>query len=309
MNDGITVSTLQMFEMFPDAECARVFLEDHRWGGHIVCPLCGCDGSITARKGKRLGYYRCRDCADEFTVRTKTIFERSHVPLHKWLYAIYILVTARKGISSMQLSKELSVRQSTAWFMLGRLRESLGGDPGGKLKGIVEIDEAFIGGKEANKHESNKLHAGRGTVGKQAVLGLRERGGKSVAMPIEGTSREVLHREIAKHVEPGSEIHTDEHAGYDNLPEYIRRHVKHGAGEYVGARNIHVNSVESMWAVLKRGIYGTWHHVSVKHFARYANEATFRLNEANVKIHTLNHMASFLAHAFKHRITYERLTA
>lgn len=308
MNDGVTISMLQVFEMFPDAAAAREFLEDHRWGGHVVCPTCNKD-RVTARKGKRLGYYRCRNCEDEFTVRTGTIFERSHVPLHKWLYAIYLLVTARKGISSVQLSKELSVTQASAWFMLGRLREACGGDMD-KLKGIVEADETFIGGKEKNKHPGKKINAGRGTVGKQAVLGLRERDtGKSIAMPIEGTSNTTLRARIEKHVEPGSEVHTDEHSGYATLPGYIRRHVTHGKGQYVGAGNIHVNSVESMWAVLKRGVYGTWHHVSVKHLARYVNEATFRLNEGNVKIHTLNRMASFLGYAFQHRITYKRLTA
>ena len=305
MNDGVTVSFLQVIEMFPNAEVAREFLEDHRWGGHVHCPTCGKD-RVTARKGERLGYYRCRVCEDEFTVRTGTIFERSHVPLHKWLYAIYLLVTARKGISSMQLSKELSVTQATAWFMLGRLREACGGDMG-KLAGIVEADETFIGGKEKNKHPGMKLNAGRGTVGKQAVLGLRERGGKSVAMPIDGTTNAAIREQIEKHVEPGSHLHTDEHSAYDNLPGYIRSHVKHGAGEYVGPNDIHVNSVESMWAVLKRGVYGTWHHVSVKHLARYVNEATFRLNEGNVKIHTLNRMASFLAVAFECRVTYKRL--
>lgn len=305
MEDQVTISTYQLLKLFPDEGSARVYLEKRRWNGEVFCPHCGVAEGITVRKGKRLGYYWCRKgCNKEFTVRTGTVFERSHIPLDKWLLAMYMVVTARKGISSLQLSKELSITQRSAWFMLGRLREALGDDPGEKLKGVVEIDEAFIGGKEGNKHEWKKLHAGRGAVGKETVLGLRERGGKSVAIHVEGRTRKVIRREVEKHVEPGTTIHTDEHSGYDDLPGYIRSHVKHGAGEYVGAGDIHVNSVESMWAVLKRGIYGTWHHVSIRHLQRYVSEATFRLNEGNVKIHTLTRLEAFIALAFRCRITY-----
>ena len=119
---NLTVSTFELLEMIPDAEAARLYLEERRWRGSPSCPLCGAFEDITARTGKRVGYYRCHDCAGEFTVRTGTIFERSHVPLNKWVYAMYLVVTARKGISSLQLSKEIGVTQKTAWFMLGRLR-------------------------------------------------------------------------------------------------------------------------------------------------------------------------------------------
>ena len=302
-----TISIFQLFEIFPDQETARVYLEKRRWNGKVVCPHCGCFGRITTRRGKRLGYYRCRDCSNEFTVRTGTIFERSHVSLHKWIYAIYILVTARKGVSSLQLSKQIGIRQATVWFMLGRLREACGGDIG-KLSGVIEVDEVFIGGKERNKHASKKLNAGRGSVGKAAVLGMRQRGGKSVALPIESTDQETLHSKIAERVEPGFVIYTDDHKGYEGLKGYRRGTVSHSAREYVGPGDISVNGVESMWAVLKRGLYGTWHHVTVKHLGRYVDECTFRLNEGNVKIHTLDRLDMFLTKAFRHRITYRELT-
>src|ERR1039458_1039763 len=156
-----TISTFQLFEMFPDPESARLFLESRIWPDGVTCPHC----KSRERVGKqpKVGFYRCNFCLLDFTVRTGTIFERSHIPLHKWLYAMYLLVTARKGISSMQLGKEIGVSQKSAWFMLQRLREACSApDSIDKLKGVVELDECFIGGKEGNKHEYKKLHAGRG---------------------------------------------------------------------------------------------------------------------------------------------------
>ena len=303
---GTTISTFELFQRFPDAESARVYLEDRRWHGSPVCPLCGATEQIGARRGKRRGYYRCHDCAGEFTVRTGTIFERSHVPLHKWVYAMYLLVTARKGVSSLQLAKEIGVTQKTAWFMLQRLREACA-DTGGKLDGVVEVDEAYIGGKEKAKHASNRLRAGRGVVGKQAIIGLRQRDGRSIAKPVPATDRATLKTSIRHHVTAGATIYTDEHSGYHGLSEYGCGSVRHSAGQYVGAGNIHVNGAESMWAVLKRSIHGTWHQVSIKHLARYANEAAFRLNAANVKVHTLTRLDAFAARAFGARITYAEL--
>ncbi len=260
MNDGITISAFQFFEIFPDKEQARIYLEKQRWNSNVVCPQCDPGDKITARKGNRLGYYRCRTCKEEFTVRTGTIFERSHVPLNKWLYAIYLLVTARKGISSLQLSKELSVTQSTAWFMLGRLREACSGDLG-KLSGIVEVDETFMGGKSKNMHKSKRLNAGRGTVGKTPVVGARQRDGKVKAKPVTGTDSVSLQGFVADTVEPGSTVYTDDHPAYRGMTDMEHQAVKHSLGEYVQGP-IHTNSVESVWAVLKRSVYGTWHHVS-----------------------------------------------
>ena len=153
------------------------------------------------------------------------------------------------------------------------------------------------------------MRSGRGGTGKQPAIGLRERGGRSFARPIERTDKATLHGEIGRYVEPGAAVHTDEHRGYLGLAPNGHRTVTHSAGQYVGLGDVHTNGVESMWALLKRGIYGTWHHVSRKHLARYVNECTFRLNEANVKYPTLDRIEAFVARAFKHRITYRELIA
>ena len=168
--------------MFPDEDSARVYLEGRIWPSGPVCPSCASGEHVSALgvcATRKPGYYRCLPCGFDFTIRTNTVMARSKVPLHKWLYSMYLLVTARKGISSLQLAKEIGVTQKTAWFILGRLREACGGPDGplDKLRGEVEIDECFVGGLEANKHEDKKLNAGRGAVGKVAVLGMRERGG------------------------------------------------------------------------------------------------------------------------------------
>jgi len=306
MDDKLTISTFQLFQMFPDQEAARVYLEARRWPQGPVCPVCQKGDRITVREG---GFYRCNACKEDFTVRTGTIFERSHVPLHKWLYAMYLLVTARKGISSLQLSKEIGITQKSAWFVLGRLREACGADLK-VLRGIVEVDEAYIGGKESAKHESKRLKRGRGAVGKAAVLGMRERGGRTVALHVGDVNIATLHRAIHKHIEAGSTIHSDEHAAYQGLGGlfFQRATVNHGAGEYV-RDDVHTNSIESVWAVLKRGLHGVYHHASEKHLRRYVDEFTFRLNEGNVKRHHFERLNDLIAAAARRRITYKELTA
>jgi transposase-like protein len=244
-----TISTFELFEKFPDQEAARVYIEGRLWPQGPRCPVCGLGERITARKE---GFYRCNQCKEDFTVRTGTIFERSHVPLHKWVYAMYLLVTARKGISSMQLSKEIGITQKSAWFVLHRLREACGPDLE-KLRGIIEIDETYIGGIEANKHEYKKLKAGRGTVGKTAVLGMRERGGRTVATPIESADKETVQAAIHQHVEVGSTLHTDEAGAYAGIGGFSHDAVNHSAGEYV-RDDVTTNGIESVFAVLKRGL-------------------------------------------------------
>ena len=300
-----TISITRLLRKYSTERKAIAWLEESRWGGQPVCPHCGGTEHISVSPSKKFTYWH-RDCRRHFTVKTGTLMHGSKVSAQNWIVAVYLVLTARKSVSSMQLSKELGVQQRTAWYMLHRIREACAqGEL--RLRGAVEVDEVYIGGREANKHECRKLHPGGGSGGKKAVLGMRERGGKAKAMPVPDVSKATLQDAIHTHVRPGATIYTDDNPSYGGV---ANRHytVNHSAQEYVRGE-AHTNSIESVWALFKRGVQGTFHHVSEKHLHRYVDEFTFRLNEGSCEVDTLDRMAALVRGFGGRRVTYAALVA
>lgn len=275
-----TFSIFQFMKMFPTETAAESYFENKRWGAEISCPHCG-SYSTSNVKNRNPMPHRCRDCRKHFSVRIGTVLAESKISLQKWLMAIYMLHTSRKGVSSIQMAKELGITQKSAWFLNHRIREAMA-SRGGLLGGdkVVEVDETYIGGKEKNKHAHKKLKAGRGSVGKQPVLGMIERQGKVRAFPIAETKKIDLQCAIVENVRRGSTVYSDCHGAYQNLKGYNHEAVAHSVGEYVRDK-AHTNGMESFWAVLKCGYYGIHHHISVKHLHRYVGVFAHRHNTSS----------------------------
>lgn len=270
---------VDLLTYFKDEQVCRDYLELIRWNGKIVCPYKECrhDHVFKYTDGKR---YKCAKCQRQFSVKVGTIFEDSKISLQKWFAAIYLITSHKKGISSLQLHRDLGVTQKTAWFMLHRVRHTLLISNGEKLTGIIEADETFIGGKESNKHKSKQTPGtqGRSSATKIPVLGIIERGGQLRAIKVLNTRGYSLRPFIVNNVEFGSTVHTDEWWGYRGLSRIFKHQfINHGAGEY-SKDGVHTNSIEGFWSLLKRGVIGIYHSMSDKHLQKYIDEFVFRYN-------------------------------
>ena len=273
------MSLIEAVKQFSDeAEVERMFIKI-RWPGGVACPNCG-SKKVREISTRKPAPFKCYDCKKCFSVKTGTVMHSSNLPLSKWALASYLMMTNLKGVSSMKLHRDLGITQKSAWHLAHRIREAWN-HSGNLFGGPVEADEVFIGGKESNKHANKKMRAGRGPVGKAVVAGAKDRETNQIsAAHVRGTDRATLHGFITDRTKPDALVFTDEAPSYRGLP---RQHqvIQHRTGEYVKGM-AHTNGIESFWAMLRRGYYGTYHKMSPKHLERYVNEFAGRHNSRSL---------------------------
>ena len=298
---GLTLP--ELFRMFPDDAAAEKWFAYQRWGDEPYCPHCG---SLNVQSGAahKTMPYRCRDCRKRFSVRTHTVMESSNLGYQTWALAIYILTTSLRGVSSMKLHRELGITQKSAWHLAHRIRRAWE-DEQGLFVGPVEVDETYVGGRERNRHASERRRQGRGAVNMTPVAGVVDRATNQVSSaPVEDTRRGTLVEFIYDRVEDDATVYSDDHGAYRSLPYH--EVVRHSLGEYVRGE-IHTNTIESHWAMLKRCIMGSYYHLSSKHLHRYTTEVDGRRNDRDSD--TVEQMANIAHGMLGKRLKYEDLIA
>lgn len=293
------LSFFEVLDMFPTEESAREWFVKTRWPVHLACPFCG---SVDIRHRKSRQPYRCHDCGKNFSVTTGTLMHSTKLSLRIWAVAIYLHATGIKGTSSMALSRHFKITQKSAWHLMHRIRETWD-DEWFVFAGPVEVDEVWIGGREPNKHASKKINAGGGSVGKTVVAGIKDRDSNFVnATVVSSAGKKQLHGFVLGRTEKRTAIYSDDHRAYQSLPNH--EIVKHSVGEYVKGQ-VHTNGIESFWALLKRGYYGTYHCMSPKHLQRYVNESAGRHNIR--PLDTIEQMKAIAVRMDRKRLRYRGL--
>ena len=276
------ISITKVYELYSShEECIR-HLEAVRWNGKPVCPYCLEASNTNAPKELR---HHCNNCNRSFSVTVGTIFHNTKLDLQKWFVAISIVLNAKKGLSARQLSRDIEVNKDTAWYMAMRIRRAMV-EQGALLEGIVEVDETYIGGKPRKGDLSNPNKSGTGNkrgmgTKKTPVMGAVERGGRVKAKVVRQTNRRSMERMVRESIAPGKcRVFTDEHKGYANLKNFVEHKTVNHQYEYVNGE-VHTNTIEGFWALIKRGIVGQYHHVKVRHLDKYLNEFCYRYNNRN----------------------------
>ncbi|MCY4141191.1 MAG: IS1595 family transposase [Rhodobacteraceae bacterium] len=302
--EGVTL--VQMIDMFPTDEAATEWFEECLWPEQRHCGKCGSTRTREVPNAKPMPYW-CSDCRSYFSVRTGTPLARSNVPMRKWAIAIYLCLTSLKSVSSVKLSRDIGVKQETAWFMMHRIRQAWDGEVEGPFDGPVEFDETYMGGKRKNKSNAERKKAeGRGPVDMTAGIGAKDRDTNKVsARVIESTDAVTLQGFVAEHTEPDTVVYTDDAAAYDGIPN-PHQSVKHSVSEYVNGM-AHTNGIESFWSMLKRAHKGTFHKMSPKHLQRYVSEFAGKHNIRESD--TLDQMRDTVARLVGRNLLYRDLIA